>query len=86
MTISAKKQTSPRISFDHGISARIHEMINKRRKKNKVSLRTIQRILSGATKKDKYGVIDLAIEIQSERNKKILRLRNEATLIKNLNP
>ncbi len=85
MTISVKKQTSTTVSFDHGISVRIHEKLNKRSKKHKVSLRTIQRILSGATKKDKYGVIDLAIEIQSEINKKLLRLRNQATLIKNLN-
>lgn len=76
-TDKQKVRLSP---FSRGISIKVKKKVGK-----KVTLRTIQRIMSGQTREDNYGVLELAIALQTEENKRLEKIKNKLTLLKNLN-
>lgn len=78
MTIEQKTRKIKKSPFDRGISVKVHKIIGT----NKITLRSIQRILSGETKQDELGVMDVAIRLQKIALKRQKRTQDRFQLLK----
>jgi hypothetical protein len=78
MTIEQKPRKTKISPFDRGISVKVHKIIGPK----KITLRSVQRILSGQTKQDDLGVMDVAIRLQKAALKRKKRTQDRFQLLK----